>query len=58
MEARDEARSLRYLAARLNRNRKVSLVGNTWDPDVKKWNDQGLYIPRQDLSESESESDE
>lgn len=53
-EASDGARALRYIQPYLNRDGKVVLLGKSWDPDVKRWNQECKYpIPRRDVSKGD-----
>ena len=45
-EASDGARSLRYLQPFMTTAGEVVLLGNSWDPDVKNWDEELLPIPR------------
>ena len=45
-EASDGARSLRYLQPFMTTAGEVVLLGKSWDPDVKNWDEELLPIPR------------
>lgn len=47
-EASDGARALRYLEARQKADGNVILVGEGWDPNVKRWHSEEVKLPRKD----------
>ena len=47
-EASDGARALRYLEARKKADGNVILVGEGWDPNVKRWHLEEVMLPRKD----------
>ena len=54
-EASDGARALRYLQPRLNTAGNVVLLGEAWNPDVRKWKCEELPLPRKDPSHGDTD---
>ena len=54
-EASDGARALRFLEPRKNVSGEVMLVGQGWDPNVKRWHLQEVPVPRKDVQKGDKD---
>uniref|UniRef100_A0A7M5TTT6 Uncharacterized protein n=1 Tax=Clytia hemisphaerica TaxID=252671 RepID=A0A7M5TTT6_9CNID len=44
VECSDEARTLRYISPLMDQNGKIELIGQCWDADLNRWNDERKYL--------------
>ena len=54
-EASDGAWALRYLEARKNADGEVILVGQGWDPNLKRWHLEKVTVPRKDVKKGDQD---
>lgn len=55
IDASDEARALRYLQAMKTEQDEIVLVGKSFSPDIEKWEEEKVHIPKKNESEGDKD---
>ena len=53
IECSDEARALRFIEPRLDKNGSLELIGQCWNPNVDTWDNQVLKVPKVDYEKGD-----